>query len=168
MITYPAPGVSGFPRVFHEKSSQRSTSKFHHPPGVGQNVAWALTQDVNFTQIIDDLWYRDIQSLEPGVMDDFRVSGGEEAAGGNVITQMLWGHTTHIGCGWIQIDVGESRFDYPGRSDTPMQRFPELIRTPSRYENFFVCNYGVGGNIPGEPVYRHPNCEPRGEPPHLD
>ena len=61
MISYPAQGTSGFPRVFHEKSSQRSTSKFHHPPGVGQNVAWALTQDVNFTQIIDDLWYRDIR-----------------------------------------------------------------------------------------------------------
>lgn len=144
LINYPPNGVGGFPQVFHEKSRQRSTSKFHHPPGVGQNVAWALTQDINFTQIIDDLWYRDIRSLRPGVMDDFRVSpqpGGADA-GGNVITQMLWGHTTHIGCGWAQIDVGESRFDYPGR-----------------YENFFVCNYGVGGNVPGQPVYQHPDCQ---------
>ena len=114
MISYPSKGMSGFPRVFHEKSRQRSTSKFHHPPGVGQNVAWALTQDINFTQIIDDLWYRDIRSLRPGVMDDFRVSAATEA-GSNVITQMLWGHTTHIGCGWLQIDVGDGRFAYPGR-----------------------------------------------------
>ena len=116
MINYPGKGMSGFPRVFHEKSRQRSTSKFHHPPGVGQNVAWALTQDINFTQIIDDLWYRDIRSLRPGVMDDFRVSAATEA-GSNVITQMLWGHTTHIGCGWLQIDVGDGRFAYPGRWD---------------------------------------------------
>ena len=59
MIIYP--GGRGFPRIFHEKSSQRTTSKFQHPPGVGQNVAWALTEGVNFTQIIDDLWYRDIR-----------------------------------------------------------------------------------------------------------
>ena len=61
MISYPSMGATGFPRVFHEKSSQRSTSRFNQPPGVGQNVAWALTQDINFTQIIDDLWYRDIR-----------------------------------------------------------------------------------------------------------
>ena len=59
MIIYP--GGRGFPRIFHEKSSQRTTSKFQHPPDVGQNVAWALTEGVNFTQIIDDLWYRDIR-----------------------------------------------------------------------------------------------------------
>ena len=61
MIIYP--GGRGFPRIFHEKSSQRTTSRFQHPPGVGQNVAWALTEGVNFTQIIDDLWYRDIRYI---------------------------------------------------------------------------------------------------------
>ena len=65
MILYPgktdgAPRTR-YPKIFHEKSVQRTTSKFGHPPGVGQNVAWALTEDVNFTRIIDDLWYRDIR-----------------------------------------------------------------------------------------------------------
>ena len=41
--------------------------------GVGQNVAWALTKHVNFTRIIDDLWYRDINKLRPGRIDDFQV-----------------------------------------------------------------------------------------------
>ena len=50
-----------YPKIFHEKSIQRRTSKYGDPPGVGQNVAWALTEDVNFTRIIDDLWYRDIR-----------------------------------------------------------------------------------------------------------
>lgn len=27
------------------------------------------------------------------------------------------------------------------------------IYAEGEYENFFVCNYGVGGNVPGEPVY---------------
>ena len=35
--------------------------RFNSAPGVGQNIAWALTQDLNLTQIIDDLWYKDIR-----------------------------------------------------------------------------------------------------------
>ena len=36
-----------------------------------QNIAWALTRDVNFTRIIDDLWYRDITNVEQAYIDDF-------------------------------------------------------------------------------------------------
>jgi hypothetical protein len=36
-------------------------SRFQHPPGVGQNIAWALTEELNISRIIDDLWYRDIR-----------------------------------------------------------------------------------------------------------
>lgn len=32
-----------------------------------------------------------------------------------------------------------------------------------RYENFLVCNYGVGGNKAGQPLYRHPDCGNTGE-----
>ena len=132
-----------YPKILHEKSSQRTTSQFGHPPGVGQNVAWALTEDVNFTQIIDDLWYRDITALQPGLLDSFSLAASREP-GAVLVTQMLWGHTTHIGCGWLQVEVGPERWaeaSYPGS-----------------YENFFVCNYGVGGNVPGQPVYNHPDC----------
>ena len=31
--------------------------------------------------------------------------------------------------------------------------FSKGIFAEGEYENFFVCNYGVGGNVPGEPVY---------------
>ena len=61
------------PRIFHERGFERTTSRFHSPPGVGQNVAWALTKHVNFTRIIDDLWYRDINKLKPGRIGDFQV-----------------------------------------------------------------------------------------------
>ena len=49
-----------------------------------------------------------------------------------------------LGCGWLQVEVGRAKFSalYPGN-----------------YENFFVCNYGVGGNVIGQPVYLHPHCD---------
>ena len=79
-------------------------------------------------------------------MDEFSVDVAMSDDPGNVlVTQMLWGHTTHIGCGWLQIDVGQEKWaeeSYPGR-----------------YENFFVCNYGVGGNVEGQPLYQHPDCQ---------
>ena len=62
--------------------------RFGHPPGVGQNVAWALTAGVNFTQIIDDLWYRDIARLDPGAVDRWEASGS--SPGTRLVTQMLW------------------------------------------------------------------------------
>jgi hypothetical protein len=63
--------ADAFPRLFHERGHERATAKFQAPPGVGQNIAWALTRDVNFTRIIDDLWYRDITNVQPGYIDDF-------------------------------------------------------------------------------------------------
>ncbi len=38
-----------------------------------ENYFRALTKTVNFTKIIDDLWYRDISKLQPGYIDDFQV-----------------------------------------------------------------------------------------------
>ena len=60
----------------------------------------------------------------------------------NLVTQILWGRTTHVGCGWTQFPL----------KDTDPSRF-RGIYAEGEYENFFVCNYGVGGNVPGEPVY---------------
>ena len=63
-----------YPKIFHERGFQRMTSRFHAKPGVGQNIAWALTKYVNFTKIIDDLWYRDIANIQPGYINDFQVA----------------------------------------------------------------------------------------------
>ena len=51
----------------------------------------------------------------------------------HLVTQMIWGRTTHIGCGWTQFPLKDNQklvYNrlYPG----------------GEYENFFVCNYGVG------------------------
>jgi hypothetical protein len=37
------------------------------------------------------------------------------------------------------------------------EKFSSLY--PGTYENFFVCNYGVGGNVVGRPVYQYPHCD---------
>ena len=63
----------------------------------------------------------------------------------NLVTQILWGRTTHVGCGWTQFPLKEGTSRFQG------------IYAEGEYENFFVCNYGVGGNVPGEPVYQM-NC----------
>ena len=49
------------------------------PPSLSfiQNIAWALTRDVNFTRIIDDLWYRDITNIEQAYIDDFGQVGSK-------------------------------------------------------------------------------------------
>ena len=63
-----------YPKIYHERGFERMTSRFNTKPGVGQNVAWALTKHVNFTKIIDDLWYRDIANIQPGYIKDFKVT----------------------------------------------------------------------------------------------
>ena len=51
----------------------------------------------------------------------------------NLITQMIWGQTTHVGCGWTQFPLeANERMKYN-------KFYPQ-----GEYENFFVCNYGVG------------------------
>ena len=73
-VIYPRTGDRDrrFPRLFHERGTDRVTERFQAPPGVGQNIAWALTADLNFTKIIDDLWYRDVSNFELGYVEDFR------------------------------------------------------------------------------------------------
>ena len=46
---------------------------------------------------------------------------------------MIWGQTTHIGCGWTQFPLADNNKLIYNRL------YPE-----GEYENFFVCNYGVG------------------------
>ena len=61
-----------------------------------------------------------------------------------------------VGCGWTQ---------FPITADSPIQSLLSMMRREEEgpeeavspaYENFFVCNYGVGGNVLGQPVF---DCE---------
>ncbi|TRY77265.1 hypothetical protein TCAL_13990, partial [Tigriopus californicus] len=129
-------GSDMYPKVFHERGTERTTEAFRGPPGVGQNIAWALTKDVNFTRIIDDLWYRDISQVQPQYIEDFQ----------------------QVGCGWTQFPVKDSS---PIRmmNSGLLAKYGMGGENQTLYENFFVCNYGVGGNVLGEPVF---NCNDGG------
>ena len=67
-----------YPKISHERGFERTTSRYHSPPGVGQNIAWALTKELNFTRIIDDLWYRDVSNILPGQINEFEVKKQED------------------------------------------------------------------------------------------
>eukprot|EP00095_Tigriopus_kingsejongensis_P010173 maker-scaffold202_size261857-snap-gene-1.20 protein:Tk10173 transcript:maker-scaffold202_size261857-snap-gene-1.20-mRNA-1 annotation:"va5_rhybr ame: full" len=131
-------GSDMYPKVFHERGTERTTEAFRGPPGVGQNIAWALTKDVNFTQIIDDLWYRDISQVQPGHIEDFQ----------------------QVGCGWTQFPVTDSS---PIRmmNSGLLAKYGMGGENKTLFENFFVCNYGVGGNVLGESVF---NCDDGSSP----
>ena len=73
------------------------------------------------------------RTISPGIVDNFTVTDDTEP--GTVLVtqvscdwwtghrnaelslvQMLWGHTTNIGCGWLQLDVGADKWRrLPGR-----------------------------------------------------
>ena len=38
-----------------------------------------------------------------------------------------------------------------------------MLYPEGEYENFFVCNYGVGGNVPGQPIYNTECTEDKAE-----
>ena len=65
-----------------------------------------------------------------------------------LVTQMIWGKTTHVGCGWTQFPITDSS----NNGGWGLEKYRHLY-AKAEYENFFVCNYGVGGNVPGEPIY---------------
>ncbi len=62
-----------------------------------------------------------------------------------------------IGCGWTQFPIDSFSPVQPLLS--AMRRGDDDESAPPRYENFFVCNYGVGGNVRGEPVFDCPTEE---------
>ena len=58
-----------------------------------------------------------------------------------------------MGCGWTQFPVD--------LATSPVRMLGISLAgddgdAAEMYENFFVCNYGVGGNVLGQPVF---NCE---------
>ena len=44
------------------------------------------------------------------------------------VTQLRWENFTHIGCGWLRINVGQEKW--------------ALEKMSGEFENFLVCNYG--------------------------
>ena len=106
-------------KLYHDQWLRRTRTirdrPFAKEPGVAQTIHWARTKQGLGKEEVAELLDSNI-SIEEGLIDGLFTSFGENDEG-NILS---WGHATHVGCGWIQ---------FPGRSG---------------YENFMVCNYGIG------------------------
>ena len=87
-----------------------NTFSFKLFTGVGQNVAWALTKNVNFTKIIDDLWYRDITKLQPGYIEDFQVTKSRSQIGSFIPKN--WKNMYSLQLLLLKLRVSEKKFTH--------------------------------------------------------
>ncbi len=71
-------------------------------------------------------------------------------------TQMVWAETTNVGCGFIKYKDSNPNFaPYPYKQVS--QQFREKVNFSIQLflcTQHLVCNYGPGGNIWTQPVYR--------------
>jgi len=102
---------------------------------VGQNIAQRgdTRSDhpiIDWDEVIGS-WYSEVNFYRPsrsniGAFTSLYGKGGEAIGH---FTQVVWANTHRVGCGFVRY--------YGGKF----------------YSNYYVCNYAVGGNINGKPVY---------------
>uniref|UniRef100_A0A1B6GJA4 SCP domain-containing protein n=1 Tax=Cuerna arida TaxID=1464854 RepID=A0A1B6GJA4_9HEMI len=73
-------------------------------------------------------WFTEIDLMDPKFVNNYKSS--LENTTGNY-TQLVWGNTVYIGCGYTEFDMGSGKIVYR-----------------------FICNFKPKGNLPGKPVYR--------------
>lgn len=117
-----------------------------------RNGMWLLTKSF-ITRMLSRLWWLGVIKLMTLIAKHFGVSGTtklyEVKSSFTTVslvkyfrpnpktdhyTQMVWGETTHIGCGLIL-----GKYDHPGKGPC--------------YYHHLVCNYAPAGNIQGDVIY---------------
>jgi len=135
------------PEFPHPHDVNRATKQF--PNGAGQNYYSGWTEGM---AVSNELTKKDIDAAVDGWYDEYQnfvyykcpidkfsdkcVEGKKsveknypgEAMIGH-FTQVIWGKTSYVGCGWIKYKHGEE--------DTTT----------------VICNYGPAGNVLGQPIY---------------
>eukprot|EP00095_Tigriopus_kingsejongensis_P004672 maker-scaffold1703_size30640-snap-gene-0.8 protein:Tk04672 transcript:maker-scaffold1703_size30640-snap-gene-0.8-mRNA-1 annotation:"venom allergen 3-like" len=108
-------------QLHHDHRDQRLVSvedRFTNDPGIAQSVHWVRSNTFDLSQrTMIELANSEIQT-EDGLIDGLFTTTLQNG-GGHMIT---FGQATHVGCGWIQFPSNQS----------------------GEYENFLVCNYGLG------------------------
>ncbi|XP_044004025.1 venom allergen 5-like [Aphidius gifuensis] len=94
---------------------------------VGQNLAKKSGTNGYFNNMYNRVlqWYDEVELYNPRNVK--KVKFTKETGH---YTQLVWGKTTHVGCGIANYYVGK------------------------KYVTYLVCNYGPSGNFPGEAVYK--------------
>ena len=127
LVEYPGTNYTEVPDKlhhdpWHQRSAVLNVDQMHHGPGVAQSVHWARTGDFDLNgSILEALLESDL-STEDGLIDGLMTNLPYTDS-----DLVAFGQATHVGCGWIQFPLA--------------QKFPD---EPVQYENFMVCNYGVG------------------------
>ena len=119
-------------KLHHDSWRQRSvilkeenSDRFHNEPGVAQTVHWARTPGFDLNGAILEALLESETQTEEGLVDGLMTNlPYHEEGDENVV---VFGQATHVGCGWIQFPMGS-----------------KMAGKPQEYENFMVCNYGVG------------------------
>ena len=77
------------------------------------------------------MWYNEVKDFPKANVGSYSSNGGTDVVGH--YTQLVWGSTKKIGCGWIEF---------------------EDINAPSyKYRKTLICNYGPGGNVLNTKMY---------------
>jgi len=109
---------------------------------VGQNLAVQGDSRVNGQPTNWDwaiqAWYDEIKDYYPQNAEKFTSPGRNGGVVGH-FTQLIWADTHKIGCGYVKF-YGSQPLN--GRY----------------YNNYYVCNYGKGGNVSNKPVYKVGNA----------
>jgi len=118
----------------HDK--QRGTSQYEN---VGQNNAFGGSSRrlsaPGFDQFIMG-WYNEINDWPAANVASFSMKGVPKGKVVGHFTQVIWGATKEIGCGFVSFNNPEHPMSYSGP-----------------YIRILVCNYAPAGNWIGRPVY---------------
>ena len=128
LVEYPGVNYTQVPEKLHHdpwhlRSKVINEDSLHDGPGVAQSVHWARTGDFDLNgQILEALLESDLyieDGLVDGLMTNLPYTENDVVA---------FGEATHVGCGWIQFPLTSEAAEAGS----------------TQYENFMVCNYGVG------------------------
>ncbi|XP_043286745.1 venom allergen 5-like [Venturia canescens] len=97
---------------------------------LGQNFIMIIEDSFWEPEEMVESWYSEVENFDHRLVSSYKDPLPTEESYRNY-TQMVWGKTTHVGCGIVY-----------------------SITDDDLRQSNFVCNYAPRGNIVGEPVYK--------------
>ncbi|XP_069677996.1 venom allergen 5-like [Periplaneta americana] len=107
----------------------RSVGRFY----VGQNVYISSTLGVKETDVQEwdkatQSFYNEVKDFNKDIVPAFKSTSGKPVGH---YTQLIWAETKYVGCGFVAYKGDDGWFN-----------------------KYYVCNYGPGGNIISQPIYK--------------
>jgi len=120
-------------------SKQDKTSQYWY---VGQNMAFGASSsgppsDPGFANFVQR-WYNEVSDWPAANVAKWSKAGVPAGKMIGHYTQTVWGATKEVGCGYVSFNNPEHSMSHGGK-------YP--------FMRFLICNYGMGGNFNGSPMY---------------